>query len=113
MAYREVRIRQQMGRPGAAVAAGVAEQRLKLRTDQIRAWLGKDNLLLTKAHELLGREGLVVSYSALYRFARKWCDFGTACAMTVLEGTLISNKKGPSDSISTFSLAISLREWMA
>ena len=30
-------IRQQMGRPGAAVAAGEAEQRLKPRTDQIRA----------------------------------------------------------------------------
>ena len=65
-------IRQQMGRPGAAVAAGEAEQQLKPRTDQIRAWLEEDNLLLTKVHELLGREGLVVSYSALYRFARKW-----------------------------------------
>jgi hypothetical protein len=65
-----------MGRPGAAVAPSEAEQRLKPRTDQIRAWLEKDHLLLTKVHELLGREGLVVSYSALYRFARKWCDFG-------------------------------------
>jgi hypothetical protein len=69
-------IRQGMGRPGAAVAPSEAEQRLKPRTDQIRAWLEKDHLLLTKVHELLGREGLVVSYSALYRFARKWCDFG-------------------------------------
>src|SRR4029077_771356 len=54
-------IRQQMGRPGAAVAAGAAEQRLKPRTDQIRAWLEKDHLLLTKGHELLGPGGGVVS----------------------------------------------------
>ena len=63
-------IRQRIGRPGATVAAGQTEQQLKPRTDQIRAWLDKDHLLLTKVHELLGREGLVVSYSALYRFAR-------------------------------------------
>ena len=76
-------IRQGMGRPGAAVAVGEAEQSLKPRTDQIRAWLEKDHLLLTKVHKLLGREGLVTSYSALYRFARKWCDFGTASSITV------------------------------
>src|SRR5215475_5410725 len=76
-------IRQGMGRPGAAVARSEAEQRLKPRTDQIRTWLEKDHLLLTKVHELLGREELVVSYSALYRLARKWCDFGTASSITV------------------------------
>jgi hypothetical protein len=59
-----------MGQPGTTVAVGQAEERLKPRTDQIRAWLGKDHLVLTKVHELLGREGLV-SYRALYRFARK------------------------------------------
>ncbi|PYU19405.1 MAG: hypothetical protein DMG32_24515 [Acidobacteria bacterium] len=56
-------IRQRMGRPGTTVAVGEAEERLKPRTDQIRTWLDKDRLLLTKVHELLGREGLVVSYS--------------------------------------------------
>jgi transposase len=71
-------IRQRMGRPGAAVATSGAEQQLKSRTEQIRAWLEKDHLLLTKVHELLGREGLLVSYSALYRFVRKWCGFGTS-----------------------------------
>jgi transposase len=76
-------IRQRIGRPGATVATSEAEQRLKPRTDQIRTWLEKDHLLLTKVHELLDREGLVVSYSALYRFARKWCDFGTASSITV------------------------------
>jgi transposase len=76
-------IRQGIGRPGATVASSEAEQRRKPRTDQIRTWLEKDHLLLTKVHELLDREGLVVSYSALYRFARKWCDFGTASSITV------------------------------
>ena len=76
-------IRQRMGRPGTTVAVGEAEERLKPRTDQIRTWLDKDRLLLTKVHELLGREGLGVSYSALYRFARKWCEFGTASSITV------------------------------
>ena len=76
-------IRQRMGRPGAAVAASQAEQLLKPRTEQIRTWLDKDHLLLSKVHELLGREGLAVCYSSLYRFARKWCDFGTASAISV------------------------------
>jgi transposase len=76
-------VRQRMGRPGTTVTSGEAEERLKPRIEQIRAWLDKDHLLLTKVHELLDREGLVVSYSALYRFARKWCDFGAASSITV------------------------------
>jgi hypothetical protein len=76
-------IRQRMGRPGAAIAISESEQLLKPRTDQIRAWLDKDHLLLSKVHELLSREGLVVSYSSLYRFARKWCGFGTASTISV------------------------------
>jgi hypothetical protein len=44
-------IRQRMGRLGAAVAASQAEQWLRPRTEQIRAWLDKDRLLLTKAQE--------------------------------------------------------------
>ena len=76
-------IRQHMGRPGVAVAVSGSEQLLKPRTEQIRTWLDKDHLLLSKVHELLGREGLVVSYSSLHRFARKWCDFGTASAISV------------------------------
>ena len=45
-------IRQRIGRPGATVTAGQAEQQLQARADQIRAWLDKDHLLLTKVHEL-------------------------------------------------------------
>ena len=63
-------IRQHMGRPGTTVASSEPEQRLKPRTEQIRAWLDKDHLLLSKVHALLGREGLAVSYSSLYRSSR-------------------------------------------
>src|SRR5215471_16011022 len=90
-------IRERMGRPGAAVAAGQAEQELRPRTEQIRAWLDKDRLLLTKVHELLGREGLVVSYSALYRFARKWCEFGSASSITVRRAESLAGEMAEAD----------------
>jgi transposase len=90
-------LRERMGRPGAAVAAGQAEQRLRPRTKQIRAWLDKDRLLLTKVHELLGREGLVVSYSALYRFARKWCEFGRASTITVRRAESLPGEMAEAD----------------
>src|SRR5215472_13238726 len=76
-------IRQHLGRPGATAGGSEAEQGLKPRIEQIRAWLEKDHLLLSKVHELLGREGLAVSYSSLYRFARKWCAFGSSPAISV------------------------------
>ena len=90
-------IRLRIGRPGATAATGDAEQRLKPRTDQIRAWLEKDHLLLTKVHELLDREGQVVSYSALYRFARKWCDFGTASSITVRRAESLAGEMAEAD----------------
>jgi len=90
-------IREGMGRPGAVVAPSQAEQQLKPRTDQIRGWLDKDHLLLTKVHELLGREGVVVSYSALYRFVRKWCDFGTASSITVRRAESLAGEMAEAD----------------
>ena len=90
-------IRQRMGRPGAAVATSGAEQQLKSRTEQIRAWLEKDHLLLTKVHELLGREGLVVSYSSLYRFARKLCAFGSASSISVRRAESLPGEMGEAD----------------
>jgi transposase len=90
-------LRQRMGRPGAVVAAGEAEQQLKPRTEQIRAWLEKDHLLLSKVHELLGREGLVISYSALYRFARKWCEFGRGAAITVRRADCLPGEVAEAD----------------
>src|SRR5204862_2085604 len=38
-------VRQRMGRPGAVVVTREAEELLKPRTEQIRAWLDKDHLL--------------------------------------------------------------------
>jgi transposase len=90
-------IREGIGRPGAAVALSQAEQQLKPRVDQIRGWLDTDHLLLTKVHELLGREGLVVSYSALYRFARKWCNFGTASSITVRRAESLAGEMAEAD----------------
>jgi transposase len=47
----------------------------------IRQWLG-EGLRLTKIHRRLRAQGVRVSYSSLYRFARAACDFGTP-AITV------------------------------
>jgi len=68
-------IRERLGRPGAGREQGPIEQALLQRQSQIQAWL-KDRLILTKIHELLGREGLAVPYPTLHRFARKHCGFG-------------------------------------
>jgi transposase len=70
------RIGRSVGRPGAWSRSSEAEQLLKPHQQRIQTWLNQDGLLLSKIHELLGREGIVTSYAALYRFARKWCDFG-------------------------------------
>jgi transposase len=42
----------------------------------ISGWLEKDGLTLTKSHIKLGRMGVAVSYSALYRYARDEFGFG-------------------------------------
>ena len=90
-------VRQRMGRPGAVVVTREAEELLKPRTEQIRAWLDKDHLLLTKVHELLGREGRVVSYSSLYRFARKLCAFGSASSISVRRAESLPGEMGEAD----------------
>ncbi len=69
-------IRRGIGRPGAWSQSSETEQRLQPHRQRIQAWLNEDRLLLTKIHELLNREGIVSSYAALHRFARKWCEFG-------------------------------------
>jgi len=74
-------IRDGLGRPGGS-ASSETELTLLGRKEQIEHWLKKDRLLLTKVHELLIREGVAVSYSSLYRFASKHCDFGSS-AVTV------------------------------
>jgi transposase len=69
-------IRKGIGQPGASSESSEVEQCLQPHRQRIQSWLKDDRLLLTKVHELLGREGIVSSYAALYRFARKWCEFG-------------------------------------
>lgn len=44
--------------------------------DLIGDWLEKDSLTLTKAHIKLGRMGVAVTYSTLYRYAREAFGFG-------------------------------------
>jgi transposase len=64
-------------KPGPEEGHGAAaQQALALREGKIKEWLTPESpygrgLRLTKVHELLGREGLEVSYSSLYRFAEK------------------------------------------
>ena len=42
----------------------------------LSGWLENDHLTLTKAHIKLGRMGVVVTYSTLYRYAREELGFG-------------------------------------
>ena len=78
-----VTIRLATGRPGAPAQPGKAEQQLQMHRERIEKWLKEDRLLLTKIHELLVREGVAATYTALYRFARKFCDFGSATSVTL------------------------------
>lgn len=60
---------------------GETEGRLLPHRQTLAAWLDGDtddhhSLTLTKCHELLGRRGIKVPYSSLYRFAVKHCGFG-------------------------------------
>jgi len=69
-------------RPGPKEVVADSERLLRPRIEKIRSWLAphdgyKRGLKLTKIRSLLEREGVRVSYSALYRFACKHLDFGT------------------------------------
>ena len=44
--------------------------------ERLSAWLETDGLTLTKAHIKLGRMGIDVTYSTLYRYARETLGFG-------------------------------------
>ncbi len=69
-------IRERIGRLGAARHEGLIEQALLARESQIQSWLRENQSILTKVHEFLGREGLVMPYPTLQRFVRKHCGFG-------------------------------------
>ena len=69
-------------RPGALRASpGEPETLLLPHLNTIRAWIkppapGERPLTLTKVQDLLERQGVRVSYSALYRFAVRHCEAG-------------------------------------
>jgi hypothetical protein len=59
-------------RPRSPTPPGGTEKVLLEHRIQIRTWLEQDHLLLTKVNELLAREGVLVPYQSLSRFAHKW-----------------------------------------
>src|SRR5437016_11080119 len=75
-------IRERLGRPGAGREQGPIEQALLQRQSQIQAWL-KDRLILTKIHELLGREG--------------WLCRIRRCTVLSASIVVLANRPGQSD----------------
>ena len=66
------------GRPPAAAEPSAEWQVLAPHQATIRDWLHDDALRLTKVHRRLREQGIDVSYSTLYRFARAQCAFTPA-----------------------------------
>jgi hypothetical protein len=68
-------------------AHGESEVQLTLHRERIRAWLAPDasgrGLRLSKVHQLLARQGVVVPYSSLHRFAVAQCGFHDERRVTV------------------------------
>ena len=67
-------------RPARPNGHGTAWEALEARQEQIAVWLkgdGKDAkpLSVVKVHELLSRQGCVVPYRTLHRFAAERCGF--------------------------------------
>jgi transposase len=67
---------------------GLSEARLLPHRERIRKWLeghgGERGLRLSKVQTLLTRQGVVVPYSSLHRFAVKYCGFADRRRLTVL-----------------------------
>jgi transposase len=63
-------------RPHRADGRGDAWRRLVANHELIEAWLKKDGLTVRKAHEMLGRRGVVVPERTLHRYALEVCDVG-------------------------------------
>lgn len=78
----------QRAQPAATRGAGDVAVALAPHAAQIRAWFeppppARRGLRLTKVHQLLGRLGVHVPYSSLYRFAKTHCGFGARQRVTV------------------------------
>jgi hypothetical protein len=63
-------------RPHRSDGRGEAWRLLIANHQLIEDWLKKDMLTVRKAHELLGRRGLVVPERTLHRYALEVCDVG-------------------------------------
>jgi transposase len=63
-------------RPARASGHGAAWQALLVQQQQIRDWIENDDLQLTNIHGKLSRQGVVVPYRTLHRFATERCGFG-------------------------------------
>jgi transposase len=63
-------------RPHRADGRGEAWRLLVANHQLIEGWLKKDELTVRKAHELLGRRGVVVPERTLHRYALEVCDVG-------------------------------------
>jgi hypothetical protein len=58
-------------RPRSPTPPGGTERVLLEHRAQVRTWFEQDQLLLMKVNELLAREGVLVPYQSLHRFAHK------------------------------------------
>ncbi len=74
--------RRRPGRPIVTETPSPEVVALQPHRETIRRWLGDDGLRLTKVHRRLREQGVEISYSTLYRFARAHCAFHPA-AVTV------------------------------
>jgi len=62
-------------RPARPAGHGAGWESLVPHEDEIKAWLAKD-LTLVKVQDFLARQGVVVAYRTLNRFATQRCGFG-------------------------------------
>ncbi len=63
-------------RPHRADGRGEGWRQLVTNHQLIEDWLKKDELTVRKAHELLGRRGVVVPERTMHRYALEVCDVG-------------------------------------
>ena len=63
-------------RPHRSDGRGQAWGLLVAQHEQIETWLKTEKLTVVKAHELLGRRGIVVPERTLHRYALEVCDVG-------------------------------------
>lgn len=62
-------------RPDRPAGRGAAWEACRAEHDRIRRWLEKDDLKLTKVHDLLARRGVEVPYRTLHRYAAEELGF--------------------------------------